>query len=112
MIVLPHYLMVHADFLSEMVLSTGSLSVVYPPSQLAAAIVTVSRITFNLRPQIPIDNYTLDDLKPIIRLICMIHAHITNIPVDKPLTAAREKYKSDENGAVSTIPLPHSLLQL
>jgi len=110
--ILPKLLMVHADFLSEMILSTGSLSIVYPPSQLAAAIVTVSRITFNLRLELPIDNYTLDDLRPIIRLICIIHAHIINIPVDKPLTAAREKYKSQEYGGVSILPLPHTLLQL
>jgi len=110
--ILPHYLLVHADFLSEMILSTGTLSVSYPPSLLAAAIVTVSRITFKLRPQIPIENYTLTDLRPIIKVIYMIHAHITNIPVDKPLTAAREKYKSQEYGAVSTIALPNTLLEL
>jgi len=110
--ILPNLLMFHADFLSEMILSTGSLSIVYPPSQLAAAIVTVSRITFNLRLELPIDNYTLDDLRPIIRLICIIHAHIINIPVDKPLTAAREKYRSQEFGGVSILPLPLTLLQL
>jgi len=109
---LPHYFISHTDFLSEMILSTGSLFCSYPPSQLAAAVVTVSCITFKIKPQVPIDCYTITDLRPIIRTIYMLFGHISAIPVDKPLTAAREKYKSLEFGAVSTLLLPHTLLEL
>jgi len=107
---LPLHFTSHTDFLSEMILSAGNLYCTYPPSQLAAAIVTVSCIAYNITPQIPVDNYTLSDLRPIIRSICMLYGHIITIPVDKPLTAAREKYKAVEYGCVSDVTLPQGLL--
>jgi len=109
---LPHSFVFHTDFLSEMILSAGSLNCAYPPSQIAAAVVTVSCITFKVKPQMPIDGYAISDLRPIIRTIYMLYGHINSIPVDKPLTAAREKYTASEYGAVSKVALPHALMEI
>lgn len=108
---LPHFFIFHTDFLSEMILS-ANLFCSYPPSQLAAAIVMVSSITFKVKIQNTLDSYTISDLRPIIRTIYLLYGHIITIPVDKPLTAAREKYKALEYGSVSTISLPQSIMEL
>jgi len=107
---LPLHFTSHTDFLSEMILSADNLYCTYPPSQLAAAIVTVSCIAFHITPQIPVDNYSLSELRPVIRSICMLYGHIITIPVDKPFTATREKYKAVEYGCVSDVTLPQGLL--
>jgi len=106
-----------ASYLAEMTLPIYSIQQKYRPSLIAAAIACHCKST--LAPGLPIWNaafevytsYSKLELKPCIQDIYQVYETISNAPVGR-FTSAREKYKQEKYGAVSTIPLSSAVLAL
>jgi len=105
----------HANYLAEMTLSVYSVYRKYRPSQLAAAIVLVSKGAFNLLNWSPVFEtytaYTRVDLRACVRDIYSLHERISVAPTGK-LTSAREKYRKPKYGCVANLPLSPTILAL
>jgi cyclin A len=108
-------IMHHTHYLAELTLPDYSIQKQFKPSQIAAAITCISKLTFNLPVCTPVfevySGYTKTELNHCIQQIYYLHSRISQAKLGD-LTSAREKYRSDKYGCVSLLLLPPDIFRM
>jgi len=100
----------HAYYLAEFLLPHYAFHIKYRPSQIAAAIVCLSKHTFNCFAWLPVfeayTQYSKCDLQECIHQIYEEHHNFFSGSAIAKFTAARDKYSKPKRGCVSLLPWP------